>query len=988
MEEQNDILVHHGLGHDDDPPGRGSGRWPWGGGDKPFQRPKDFLEAVKRLEAMGKTPKEIAASVGIFSRDSRRKYEGSPSRLKIAIRIAQHEEKLKLIKQARELSEKHIGATEGAKILGLKNESSFRSLLKEGSETMSKSARETADSLKAIIDKEGPKFVGEGVSYQLNITEDRFKEALEILYFDGYEILPGRIKQPNNPKHATTVTVLAPPGTPPSVAYDPTKYSFIGDNYISHDGVNIEKGFQYPTSLDSSRLMVRYPKDGGAVKDGLVELRPGVKDIDLGEGVHYSQVRILVDGTHYIKGMAVYGDPKDFPPGIDLIFNTSKPDGTPLKNPDPNGKQVLKNIGKDPNNPFESAIKEHGGQMYWEDDKGEKHLSLINKRADEGDWMQWSKKFPAQFLSKQPIEFINRQLGVSKKESREELDNILALTNDNVKKLLLDKFANTADTKAADLSATSSTGTMYQVLLPINSLGDNEVYAPNFKHGETISLIRFPLAGVFEIATVIVNNNNPDGDRMITKDAKDAIGVNAKTLKKMSGADTDGDTALVIPHRNGIVVDSAPSLPGLENFDIEMEYGDHEGNIHMKKGRQQQNQMGRVTNLIADMGILGGTIPDYEKATKHSMVVIDAVKHGYDWKKSEINNEIDLLKRTYQKKKAVITSNRDYGGASTLITRAGADKRIQGEIKEGEYRYDPKTGKNRLVRIDPETGKQLWRIEDEPYRFYMDPNDRDENGKKIKEADRRMFKTSDPNIYRSKDGTKLLPKDQLVLSKEYHKSDSRPAMFFVDDAKELLSVARHPIEMAYADYANYMKSLANEARKATLNLSPIIYSPQANRTYITEVDSLNKKYVELEKRKPIEAEALAEADTMIKGWYAENPGATSEQQGKAKQRLISYCRQKRGLIGGENTLEITPKEWEAIQAGAISSTRLNKLLTRADVSVIQQYAMPRGRGLTPTQKTRILNMKANGASNGAIAEALEISVTTVNNFLKGDDQVA
>ena len=33
-------------------------------------------------------------------------------------------------------------------------------------------------------------------------------------------------------------------------------------------------------------------------------------------------------------------------------------------------------------------------------------------------------------------------------------------------------------------------------------------------------------------------------------------------------------------------------------------------------------------------------------------------------------------------------------------------------------------------------------------------------------------------------------------------------------------------------------------------------------------------------------------------------------------------------------------------------------------------------------------MKANGASNAAIAEELGISATTVVNFLKGDDQVA
>ena len=69
--------------------------------------------------------------------------------------------------------------------------------------------------------------------------------------------------------------------------------------------------------------MIRYKEDGGIDRDGTVELRRNVPDLSLGES-KYSQVRIMVDGKKYIKGMAVYKDDKDFPPGVDVIFNTNK----------------------------------------------------------------------------------------------------------------------------------------------------------------------------------------------------------------------------------------------------------------------------------------------------------------------------------------------------------------------------------------------------------------------------------------------------------------------------------------------------------------------------------------------------------------------------------------------------------------------------------------------------------------------------------------
>lgn len=974
MEEQMDILIEHsGVAHDENPPGRGSGRYPWGGGDKPFQRPRDFLSRVEYLKQRGLSEKEQAAALGIFSRDSRREYEGSPSRLRTAIRIAQHEEKLDMIREVRALAAQGISATQGARMLGLPNESSFRSYLKEGSEDRAKAARETADDLVKIMEAKGKGLqVGEGVAENLNISQDRLNEALELLYFDGYELYGGRVPQPNNPQHQTTLKILYPPGTPSSAVYDYNSSTSIFDQYISHDGKKIEEGFKYPASMDPKRLMVRYAEEGGIEKDGVVELRPSVKDLYLGDGKHYSQVRILVNGTHYIKGMAVYGDPKDFPDGVDVIFNTNKAKGTPVMLPDKNAKQVLKNIKNDPLNPFNSAIKEHGGQSYWTDDKGEKHLSLINKREDEGGWDGWSKELASQFLSKQPLSLVSRQLDISKKEQREELDKINSLTNDTVKKMLLENFSETADRRAVTLKAASLPGARYQVILPLPSLKDNEIYAPNFKDGETVSLVRFPHAGLFEIPTLTVNNKNPEGIRVITKDAADAVGINANVAKRLSGADFDGDTALVIPHRNGVKVASQPAFQGLLNFDIELEYGDHPGNKHMNPSYQQK-QMGVVSNLITDMTLAGAPDQEIERAVKHSMVVIDAVKHGYDYQQSAKDNNIEALKKRWQRK-VDADGNIHYGGASTIISQAKNPRKLPYKIEEGQWYTDPKTGKTSRRYIDPETGEKLVTYESTAYRHYMDPVTKE-----------RLYKSDTPGMLRTKDGSRLIPKEVAVLSPTKYKYTDVPAMRLTDDAMTLVSALRNPKEIAYAQYANYMKGLANEARKSITVLKPARYNPEAAKAYSEEVGSLKRKYTELQKRKPFETDALVEANSMIKAWYIENPHASSEERGKAKQKIINLCRRQRGLTSYYNSLEITPKEWEAIQAGAIGSSTLTKLLGKADMSIITQYAMPSTKGrLTTAQINRIRSMSASGRTNSEIADALGINVSTVINYTKGE----
>lgn len=971
MEENIDILQHSGVAHDENPPGRGSGRYPWGSGDKAFQRPKDFLDRVNGLRAQGKSNKEIAESLGFINNKTK---EGSTTRLLAAVSIAQNEERLDIIREVRALAAQGVGATEGAKRLGLPNESSFRSYLKEGSEFKSTSARKTADDLAKLVAEKGNLLVGEGTAETLNIPENRLNQALELLYFDGYEVWPGRMPYPTNKEFMRTVKVLCPPGTPSSAGYDYGNFHTVADEYMSHDGVTIKKAFEYPASMDSSRLMVRYGDQGGEAKDGLVEIRRGVKDLDIGH--HYAQVRILVDGTHYIKGMAVYGDDKDFPKGVDVIFNTNKKTGTPVMDKDPDAKQVLKPIGKDPSNPFNSNLKEKGGQSYWTDEKGVEHLSLINRREVEGGWGEWSKELPSQFLSKQPRALVVRQLNLAQKQRRQELDEIEALTNDTVKRALLNSYANTVDGQSVNLKAASLPGQKYQVILPLTTIKDTEVYAPNFKHGETLSLIRFPHAGRFEIATVTVNNNNEEGNRVITKDALDAIGISANTAKKLSGADFDGDTVLVIPHRN-VTISSRDALEGLKNFDIELEYGDHPGNVHMKKNRVQ-NEMGTISNLITDMQIVGATDEELTRAVKHSMVVIDALKHKYDYKQSEKDNRIDELKHKYQRH-IDEEGNIHFGGAATIVSAASSRVYLDYKEKPGVKIIDPETGKSKGTRyIDPETGEKLVTKVRETYQFYKDPITGD-----------RLKRDPKTGLYRSTKNpdAKPIPKELAVLSEPVLDKGQTTMMANTKDAMTLVSPYRNPIEIAYANYANYLKALANEARKETLSLKPTKYDPSAAKTYAAEVKTLKEKYNEMQKRRNIEQKADAIANENYKAWLwdDDNLYATPEQKSKQRQRLITQARQMVGLTS-RMTLEITPKEWEAIQAGAIGSSTLAKLLTRADLDVIKSYATPyRSRALTNSQVNRIKSLKASGNNNSDIAEALGINVSTVIKYLEGGD---
>lgn len=913
-----DMLMHYGMP-------RRSGRYPWGSGDNPYQHSGDFLSRVNELkksnftftDADGKTytgEVAIAKSMGL-----------STTQFRTQVSLAKDERRSADVATAKALREKGYSLNEIAEKMGFNNDSSVRSLLNESAEARMNQAKATAEFLKKQIAEKGMIDVGTGVEKELGISKEKMKEAIYILEMEGYQVFGGGVPQVTNPGRQTNIKVLCPPGTKHKEMYNFENVKSVRD-YVSHDeGDTFDPKWVYPKSMDSSRLKIRYAEDGGIQKDGVVEIRRGVDDLSLGSS-HYAQVRILVDKTHYIKGMAVYSD--DLPDGVDVLFNTNKKKGTPMK-------EVLKKIKDDPNNPFGSLIKDgindpdggddqRGGQSYYYDKNGKKQLSLINKRAEEGDWGEWADKLPSQFLSKQSLALVNKQLNLAASDKMAEFDEICSLTNPTVKKSLLKSFADDCDAAAVHLQAAALPRQKYQVILPITSMKDNEVYAPNYKDGETVALIRYPHGGTFEIPILKVNNKQAEARKVLGNTPKDAVGINSKVAERLSGADFDGDTVMVIPCNSSnskVKITSTPPLKGLEGFDPKLEYGGKPTGT-FKQMKNTQKEMGVISNLITDMTLKGATQDELARAVRHSMVVIDAEKHKLDYKQSEIDNGIKALKKKYQG--SIDEDGRYHEGASTLISRAKSETSV--------------TKRQGSPRIDELTGEYIWKTTDDP--TYVD-----KRTGKVKE--------------RTQQSTKMAE---------------------TKDAYSLISETDTPIERAYANYANKLKALGNQARLEILSTQKIPYSASAKETYFDEWKSLDSKLSIALKNAPRERQAQTMANAVVAAKKKDNPDMTKGEIKKASQQALT---QARALVGAKReTIKITDREWEAIQAGAISENQLKQIINNADVDSLRQRAMPRSTTtLSMAKRNKIASMNASGYSTSEIAEALGISTSTVHKYL-------
>ncbi len=903
---ESNILEHYGTK-------RHSGRYPWGSGDNPYQHSGDFLSRVEELKKKGLSEKEILETINNSLPDE---YKMGLTEFRTARQKAGHDRKALEYDQIRAMKDDGLGWKEIGDKLGM-SESSVRSKYNNAIGEKASQAEKIAATLKAEVDKKGMIDISEGANQVLGVSESKLDEAAYILEAEyGYQRYGVGIRQPTNTRQQTNITVLAKPEFDQKYAYQhQDQIDSLGD-YHSDDGGETFTKLQRPSSLDSSRVAIRYGDEGGLDKDGVMEIRRGVPDLDLGKS-HYAQVRILVDGDHYLKGMAVYSD--DLPDGVDVMFNTNKPSGTPKM-------KVLKEAKADPDNPFGAAIKANGQSMYIGDDSKE-HLSPINKLKEEGDWDTMSRNVSSQFLSKQPKKLIENQLNLTVADYKAQYDEIMRYDNPTVKKKLLNDFADTVEGTSMTLKASAFPGQSTKVILPINKIKETEAYCPTYENGTRLALIRYPHAGTFEIPIVTVNNKNVSGKRNLGA-IQDAIGINAKVAERLSGADFDGDTVMAIHVTDKVNIKSTRALKALEGFDSKTAYAVPEGNpnnVRLMKKEEKQREMGVISNLITDMTLRGADEDELARAVKHSMVVIDAEKHKLDYKRSERENGIPELKQKWQIRVDEEGATH-YGGASTLLSR-----------RKQTVRVPERRGS---IRVDKETGEYIYK---ESGRTFTDP----------------------------KTGKERKAEDTVSLISE------------TKDARTLSSGTIQ--ENLYADFSNKLKAMANQARKEAVNMKGIQRNPEAAKTYAPEVASLKEKYNNMIANKPKERKAMLIANANIKAKIQEqglDPTIDKKEIKKISSVEMQRARDSVGASGRKSKVTFTDREWEAVQAGAISDNMLTKFLNSSDSDEIVKRAMPKNVAVMTSAKMSKANaMLRSGYSYAEIAKACGVPESTVYSAL-------
>ena len=337
--------------------------------------------------------------------------------------------------------------------------------------------------------------------------------------------------------------------------------------------------------------------------------------------------------------------------------------------------------------------------------------------------------------------------------------------------------------------------------------------------------------------------------------------------------------------------------------------------------------MGIISNLITDMTLRGASEDELARAVKHSMVVIDAEKHKLDYKRSEKENGIQELKQKWQIR-VDDDGNEKYGGASTLLSR-----------RKQTVRVPERRGS---VRVDKETGEYIYK---ESGRTFTDP----------------------------KTGKERQAMDEVSLISE------------TKDARTLSSGTIQ--ENLYADFSNKLKAMANQARKEAVNMKGLEYSPSAAKAYATEVASLKQKYNNMIANKPKERKAMLVANARIKAKIQEqglNPKVSEDKKviKKISSVEMQRARDSVGASGRKSKVTFTDKEWEAVQAGAISDNMLTKFLNSSDSDEIVKRAMPKTATVMSSAKlAKAQAMLNNNCSYAEIAKACGVPESTVYSAL-------
>ncbi len=952
---EGETLSHYGTP-------RHSGRYPWGSGENPYQGDFNFKAHVSDLRKKGWSNVEIAKSMKM-----------NTTQLRAKIDIASENMTKWRDAEIFKLKDKGYRPAAIAKRLDIPD-STVRRVINMVDEVKKSSTRSVADDLKKELDSGRFLDIGHGCENQMGISKDRLRHAIALLEQEGYKISYHEQPQMGTGK-STSMKILAPKTVSWKEIDNARKNAeieFPGFHYEHGEYDNPHK-LETPASVDSKRIQVIYADQGGIQRDGLIEIRPGVEDLNLGRN-SYAQVRIAVDGKAYAKGVAVYAD--DLPDGIDIRINSNKPTGTPLIAPK-GTDAVFKPMKVDPitNNPFGASIVQDDEklryfQTHYTGKDGKEHLSALNIVNEQGTWDEWNKTLSSQFLAKQTIPLAKRQLNLDARMRRDEFEEIMTISNPVVRKNMLESFADNCDSAAVHLKAAALPRQAAQLILPFPNMKEDEIYAPNFHDGERVVLVRYPHAGRFELAELTVNNRNEEARKVISGNdptvKTDAVGINPKVAEKLSGADFDGDTVLVIPNNDG-KIKTYHALKQLDGWadELRVRYKRDPNSKHPPMNAQEKGmQMGLVSNLITDMTIKGAPEAELARAVRHSMVIIDSEKHDLDWRQSALDHNISQLYMKWQGKKR--------GGASTLISQASGEQDVP-DRKAGERRIDPVTGKSKVFYIDPQTGRKLY-TKTGKMRWTPVLKDRlDETGNPI--IDKKTGKVLKDNV---------LDENGKKIYKQVPKTIKSQKMYEREDAMELSSGTR--METIYGEYANEMKALGNQARLEASHIRPYKQNASAKQLYFKEVKELDAALSAAKENAPLERKAQMLANKFFYMKKAENPELAYDKDKikKVKGQCLEEARYRVGA--GKKQIQITDRQWEAIQAGAVSSNKLGEILKNTDTDALKKRATPRTpKGIAPAKLATAKMRLNNGYSPDEVAASLGISVSTLYRALDSNN---
>ena len=199
-------------------------------------------------------------------------------------------------------------------------------------------------------------------------------------------------------------------------------------------------------------------------------------------------------------------------------------------------------------------------------------------------------------------------------------------------------------------------------------------------------------------------------------------------------------------------------------------------------------------------------------------------------------------------------------------------------------------------------------------------------------------------------------------------------MYETDDAFKLSSGTT--MENIYASYANSLKILGDKARKEAANTPNLEYSPSARKAYAPQVESLMSKLYDAKSNSPLERRAQLVANKAVSLKKEANPDLTVADLRKIKGQELTKARERVGAR--KQSIKITPLEWEAIQAGAISNSVLTQILSNTNMKLVKQYATPRSnKKLSAAKLDRARAMFNRGYTQAQIAEALGVSTNTL-----------